>query len=206
MLYEAELTQYIDGLITNKGLPAGKSSKDKARKAISDMIKILEASGHSWPDETDYEEYRKGKNEKTAKDNEARIKNFFDWLKTQREIENMNEANMPIGENVQGANDELDTLPDFVPSQAGNDEPEKNCKGKPGRKPKDKNGEKVDKVATLYLTPTQTAKFRALCSIDGLNASEWLAKIINAEIERNEDLISDFFALEEKRKERRKNT
>lgn len=139
---------------------------------------------------------------------------------TPQEQEKENDSNMAENEAMLFADNEhlpLDTVenafnePEIDTAEKDNNavtanEPEI-VQGEPkqrGRKCRDKNGEKVQKFATVYLTPTQATKFTALCNLDGVNVSARIMNLIEAEISANEDLISDYFALEKKRKERRK--
>jgi len=122
---------------------------------------------------------------------------------TPQEQEKENDSNMAENEAMLFADNEhlpLDTVENaFNEPEIVQAEPKQR-----GRKCKDKNGEKVQKFATVYLTPTQATKFTALCNLDDVNVSARIMELIEAEITANDDLISEYFAVEKKRKERRK--
>ena len=226
----SEIETYITELKNKQGNPASTSEQRKTRKALSVMIDILASNGRSWPIEIDYEEYssKSSCNERGTKDNVARVKKFFDWLLSRREnlqgvddkhdtqpdfspsqasdnTQEISNDHEPIREKLQGVDYEHETLPDFVPSHEGDEKQTHKRGGKrdnAGRKTKNENGEKLEKFATVYLTPTQADKFKALCSLDGLKISDKLREMIEKEIEANSDLIESFFALEKRRKER----
>ena len=78
-------------------------------------------------------------------------------------------------------------------------------KNKRGRKRLDDNGEKLEKFATVYLTPRKAAQFMALCEMDNVKISARITELIEREISGNIDWINDYLAFKERRKERRKN-
>ena len=87
ILYQDEAERFILELKGRGGNPAGVSEMMKTRRALSDMMKVLKASGHTWPTETDYDEYRAHStcDERGTRQNITRIEKFFDWLKEERE-------------------------------------------------------------------------------------------------------------------------
>lgn len=78
-------------------------------------------------------------------------------------------------------------------------------KNKRGRKRLDDNGEKLEKFATVYLTPRKAAQFMALCEMDNVKISARITELIEREISGNIDWINDYLAFKERRKEQRKN-
>jgi len=220
VLYASEYEEYEATLPGKKpGEMAGDSSKDKTRGALADFMKILNEHGRTWPNESDHSEYLSGKpDNSTTSQNETRIRNFFAWLNKRRENKPMAENELQqAGEYVQqelftenesesvqaddGASTEIISTnePESLP-ESEHAEPKK--RGRPMRDTE--NGEKLQKFATVYLTPTQAERFTALCKMDNVKVSARIMELIESEINSNMDLISDFFSLEAKRKIRRK--
>ena len=228
-LYGAEIERYIAELPGKKpGEMAGESSKEKTCAALSAFVKILKENGRTWPLESDYAEYKEGKRlSKAIQQNVARVRSFFAWLEKRKE------KDTPMEEYVQqdlfganeaetlGANEPEETLPavddgaSTENTQASEaemiapNEPEslpEPVKNKRGRKRLDgENGEKLEKFATVYLTPIKAAQFMALCEMDNVKISARITELIEREINGNIDWINDYLAFKERRKERRKN-
>ena len=86
-LYRSEIERYIETLPGKKpGESAGQSSKKKTRNALADFMLILSKHGRTWPEQSDYDEYRAGKpDNETTKQNVKRIERFFAWLEPRKE-------------------------------------------------------------------------------------------------------------------------
>lgn len=233
-LYGAEIELYIGTLAGKKpGSSAGESSKEKTCAALSAFMKILKKNGRSWPNESDYAEYAEGKpSSKATQQNESRVRNFFVWLEKRKEktpmeeeyvqqdlfTENEAETTAPIEapetlgavepESAQASEETLQCVDDETSTEiTAPNQPESLSEpvNKRGRKRLDtERGEKLEKFATVYLTPLKAAQFTALCKMDNVKISARITELIENEINGNIDLISDFFALEERRKARRK--
>ena len=116
MLYASEYEEYEATLAgKNPDSSAGKSSKSKTRNALANFMKILSQHGRTWPDASDYEEYKAGKpDNETTRQNESRVKKFFAWLEkrketitmTENEVIDVKETTQPISF---GADDETST-------------------------------------------------------------------------------------------------
>lgn len=222
-LYGAEIERYIAELPGKKpGEMAGESSKEKTRAALSAFMKILSGNGRTWPNESDYSEYAEGKpSSKATQQNISRIRSFFAWVKGDKE--HMTENEVYVQQDLFTENEAEMTAPIEEPETLGAVEPETvqaseaemitenepeslpEPVNKRGRKRLDtERGEKLEKFATVYLTPLKAAQFTALCKMDNVKISARITELIENEINGNIDLISDFFALEERRKARRK--
>lgn len=121
----------------------GKKGQEQTRKGVKGIISVMEDCGHSWPNESDYDEYRarneasdKSKGKKNTQEEIQQAGKFFDWLKGIKENEKMTdegtmtaqeeEATIPAGYNdVDEAEceNEAETLP--ANDTGADDEPER---------------------------------------------------------------------------------
>lgn len=213
VIYGAEIERYIAVLPGKKpGEMAGESSKEKTSAALSAFMKILSKNGRTWPNESDYSEYAEGKpDSKATQQNLSRVRSFFLWLEKRKENDTpMKENEVYIRQDLFTEN-EAETLQASEEPEAemtAPSEPEswpEPVKNKRGRKRLDDNGEKLEKFATVYLTPRKAAQFMALCEMDNVKISARITELIEREISGNIDWINDYLAFKERRKERRKN-
>ena len=186
--YENEIKKYVTECTV------GIHEERKTRKALAEIVLILQKNAHTWPNESDIEEYRiqseerdNSNDKRTTKQNISRISKFFEWLRKE---------NTPMKEEAQDAI--LATLPEeesTIPMFEEEAQPEEvKPKGKAGRKRLDsENGEIRNRKLTVYMTDTQLENFKALCLLKHINSeADYVLRLIVAEINRNEKALNFF--------------
>lgn len=198
VLYNSEIENYLQALTGKKnGQPLSDSELAKQKSALRAIINILVRKGKTWPDADDYTDYQQSHNNnpKTIRDNIGRIERFFDWL--QREKDSMTE-NEPVSVVETYATAQPDT-PTVNDTESTPIEPVK-ARGKPGRKRLDgENGEIRTEKITVYLTEKKATAFRALCVLDNVTMASRINELIDAELDKNKDIINRFLELKGER-------
>lgn len=173
-LYNDEAEKYIASLVTRKGTNASDSEKHKTRKALAEITAILQEQGHSWPDASDYDAYRRQhEDNKETKQNVSRIEKFFAWL--EKEIETMADNEKTAQAELFSGN-EPETWPEETPAPA--DKP----KGKGGRKVISANGEKKSEKLMMYFTPELIADIRDWCCLKRISAVSYITGLIESDL------------------------
>jgi len=191
-LYEREIEKYLFAR------SVGDDEKRKTKKAVKDILPILEKNGKNWPEDSDIEEYRRQSTttERTTKQAINRIKAFFNWLRKEQSMtEEKESVTIYEGESV-GVQPEAEIPTEEVTQPQAQPETVKS-KSKTGRKPKNENGEVRDKKVTVYMTKTQLENFKALCLLKHMSEADYGLSLIVAEIDKNGKAL-DFFRKAEK--------
>lgn len=180
-MYEKELSEYLSTLKGRSGVQAGNELKKKVISAVTAMAKILNAGGLTRPDEKAYQTYRANSNCDSANTeaNINRIKKFYSWLELNKRnggITGMNEENNDMIEPVTEATQDTE----FEPVRVGR------------KKLTDENGESRTEKNTVYLSRSKDKLFKALCAIKNLSFAEYIAQLIDSELDNNKEALSFF--------------
>ena len=178
-MYDTELEKYLTTLSgKKKGTPPSESTIEKQRLAVRAMTAILTRKGTTWPEDSDYVEYRQNSsgNAKTVNENIKRIEHFFEWLR--EELESMTEPK----EATTPKNDDRSVEQEEKAIET-NEEVEQ-PKSKPGRKRFDTvNGSKKSEKLMLYMTPELIADLRDWCYLKRVSCVSYITALIEADLD-----------------------
>ena len=186
-LYKIEIEKYLSGI------SVGNDEKRKIKKAVREILLILEKNGKNLPEDSDIEEYRgqSTTSERTTKQAINRINAFFDWLRKEQSMTEEKENTTLDEDESVGVQPEAEIPTEEVTQPKA--QPEKvKPKSKAGRKPKGENGELREKKVTVYMTNTQLENFKALCLLKHMSEADYGLSLIVAEIAKNEKALSFF--------------
>lgn len=151
--------------------------KRKALKAIKDMLAVLAVSGHEWPDESDYAEYRRHStsNERGTEQNVSRVEKYYLALRSE-------------GSGQLLLVDRVDTQ-----TQTEKGSVSVHSKRAGGRKCLDtESGEVRSEKLMLYLTPSMIADVRDWCSLKRISCVSYITGLISADLAGKQEKLKFF--------------
>lgn len=174
-----------------QSLSVSEAEKRRNRKDITAFQEILTKHGRTWPEESDYQEFRQSatdKNPKTTEDRIRRIKKYFDTLQ-KGEIQ----ITMPEMEDKTAV---ISEKPENNPEASSPVEAEK----KPGR-PKSTN--RTSKF-TLYMTDELMKKINLLADLDETTSTDLMNHVLEDYCDNSRaDDMNFLYELERRKQERR---
>ena len=189
--FHNEIAEYLLTLKSKKGdCIASISTRNKWEKVFKDIVLVLVRTGHEYPDENDYKEYRASitVSDETFTAYKEKIAGFFCWSKekTERRHEAMADEKIEVStENVPVL--EAETVE--AEHEAESDKNESNV----GRKRLDTvKGEKRTEKLMLYLTPSVISDIRDWCSLKNLSSNDYITKLIEADLQDKQDKLNSF--------------
>ena len=163
-----------------KSLSVGDDEKRRTRSDLTAFLKILASHGRTFPEESDYQEYRTlkstDKNTKTTEDRIRRIKRYFDTF--QKGEAQMTIPESPITETagIIPAEDSAVTA-DPVPAQPeASSTLEASRMGRPRKSPEGRN-----KKLTIYITEELEEDVKDLARIVGTTTPDYVFRLIERE-------------------------
>ncbi len=165
-----------------ESLSVGEKEKSRTRSDLTAFGKILASHGRTFPEESDYQEYRTQKSTdkkpKTTDDRISRIRRYF-------ETQHKGEVQMTIPETTATENTVI------IPAQNSAVTAEVEEKKSPRMGAPRKSSELRDKKITIYITATLEEDVKDLARIDGRTTPDYIFRLIERESEhRAQDLAS----------------
>ena len=203
MAYEREILHYISTLKSKAGNPMREKDKVQVKNVLTAFCRNLS----SWPNETDYQAYIAtiADKPKRIKDDISRIKNFFAWINSEKERDNMtdnetipNDATpnlFPVDTNAetsQPADDEATAPiePEISEEVITGDETAQPENETTKVKRERKKGEKRIQVS-VYLNPDIYEGIKLMAGNMGATISDILEVFAGKFVERNHDAIQE---------------
>ena len=211
-LTDEEIEQRTADLRGRSNKLLGEDEQRKTRNAVKVMRKILEASGHDEPEESDYAEYRrqsyakdKSNGYQTTYQNISRIERFFAPIEEGSEQLSMipeeeltadmkeAEAVNPVADDGANAEPIAPNEPESLPESEPIKGVRKPAKNKGGRKPLDtENGETRSEKMTAYFTPSMAANIRLWCDWTGISFGDLTVKLFGAFLRDKGEMLNGF--------------
>ena len=169
-----------------KSLSVGDDEKRRTRSDLTAFLKILASHGRTFPEESDYQEYRTlkstDKNTKTTEDRIRRIKRYFDTF--QKGEAQMTIPESPITETagIIPAGNSVVTADPVPDTDHQSEEPEASSTleasrmGRPRKSPEGRN-----KKLTIYITEELEEDVKDLARIVGTTTPDYVFRLIERE-------------------------